>query len=55
MALVVMRVISVCYLGYTELRLKMVFTGEDYSVGPFKLVLGKDKGGGQRYSHVALS
>ncbi|MBW02132.1 GrpE protein 1, mitochondrial, partial [Eschrichtius robustus] len=29
--------------------------GEDYSVGPFKLVLGKDKGGGQRYGHVVLS
>ena len=46
--LVVMRIIFMCYIDYIELRLKMAFTSEEYSVGLLSLGLWKDKGGNQR-------
>ena len=43
-----MRIIFMCYIDYIELRLKMAFTSEEYSVGPLSLGLWEDKGGSQR-------
>ena len=46
--LVAMRLIFMCYIDYIELRLKMVFTSDEYSVGPLRLGLWGDEGWSQR-------